>query len=69
MSASQNVEVTLVEGGGIFTDANGQQHFIKGYGQGRIHHLDLDPRIDLTRPIWQQAEKLAHGETHNEKKA
>ncbi len=59
MGDQNMAEVTLVAGGGIFTDAAGQTHFIKGYGAGRNKQLDLDPRIDLTLPIWEQVQKLA----------
>jgi hypothetical protein len=59
MSDQQMAEVTLVEGGGVYTDADGQTHFIKGYGFGAGKlELDLDPRIDLTRPIWEQVQQL-----------
>jgi hypothetical protein len=66
MSDSTMAEVTLVAGGGIFTDAAGQTHFIKGYGAGRDSRLDLDPRIDLTRPIWEQVQKLAEHDSRLE---
>jgi hypothetical protein len=59
MGDQNMAEVTLVAGGGIFTDAAGQTHFIKGYGAGHNKQLDLDPRIDLTLPIWEQVQKLA----------
>jgi hypothetical protein len=57
--SKQMAQVTLVEGGGVFLDADGKSHFIKGYGQGQSSRLDLDPRVDLTRPIWEQVQKLA----------
>jgi len=58
--SNQNIaNVTLVAGGGVFTDDAGQTHFIKGYGAGKNRPLDLDPRIDLTQPIWEQVQKLA----------
>ena len=58
MSEQNMANVTLIAGGGIFTDDAGQTHFIKGYGAGRNKPLDLDPRIDLTQPIWEQVQKL-----------
>jgi hypothetical protein len=58
MSIQKMAEVTLVDGGGVFTDDAGHNHFIKGYGAGREKKLDLDPRIDLTQPIWEQVQKL-----------
>ncbi len=70
MSDQQMAEVTLVEGGGIFTDTDGQTHFIKGYGAGRGKmELDLDPRIDLTAPIWEQVLKLRELDAATENKA
>jgi hypothetical protein len=69
MNNQQMAEVTLVDGGGVFTDASGQTHFIKGYGEGRAKHLELDPRIDLTLPVWEQAQKLAEQEARLESKA
>jgi hypothetical protein len=69
MSDQHMAEVTLVAGGGVFTDDAGQTHFIKGYGEGRGKPLDLDPRVDLTRPIWEQVQKLAEQESSFENKA
>jgi len=69
MSDQDLAEVTLVAGGGVFTDADGQTHFIKGYGAGRDRKLDLDPRIDLTRPIWEQVQKLEEHDSQHENEA
>jgi len=69
MSDQQMAEVTLVEGGGIFKDNNGETHFIKGYGSGLTKELDLDPRIDLTAPIWEQVQKLRKLDAKSERKA
>lgn len=70
MSNPKMAEVTLVDGGGIFTDDDGQTHFIKGYGSGRGKlELDLDPRIDLTAPIWEQVLKLREQDAKTESKA
>jgi hypothetical protein len=70
MSNPKMAEVTLVEGGGVFTDDDGQTHFIKGYGFGRgKQELDLDPRIDLTAPIWEQVQKLREQDAAAENKA
>lgn len=69
MSKPQMAEVTLVEGGGIFKDANGETHFIKGYGSGLTKELDLDPRIDLTAPIWEQVQRLRKQDAESERKA
>jgi hypothetical protein len=69
MSDQDMAEVTLVEGGGVFTDASGQTHFIRGYGAGRNRPLDIDPRIDLTKPIWEQVQKLAQLDAELENEA
>ncbi len=60
--------VTLVAGGGIFTDDEGQTHFIAGYGSGKDRPLDLDPRIDLTHPIWEQVQRLARKDKRQSRK-
>jgi hypothetical protein len=69
MSNPKMAEVTLVDGGGIFTDDDGQIHFIKGYGSGLTKELDLDPRIDLTAPIWEQVQRLRKQDAESERKA
>ena len=37
---------------------NGHEIKLRGYGSMRDEQLDLDPRIDLTKPIFEQAIKL-----------
>jgi hypothetical protein len=37
---------------------DGQEFKIRGYGSMKDKPLDLDPRIDLTKPIYEQAMKL-----------
>ncbi len=69
MSNQNMANVTLVSGGGVFTDEAGQTHFIKGYGAGRNSPLDLDPRIDLTQPIWEQVQKFAQQDADLEQEA
>jgi hypothetical protein len=69
MSNQNMADVTLVAGGGVFTDDTGETHFIKGYGAGRNKPLDLDPRIDLTQPIWEQVQKLAQQDADVEHEA
>ena len=39
-------------------DAQEPSDFMKAYQAGRPLALDLDPRIDLTKPIFAQAQKL-----------
>ena len=69
MSDEDMAEVTLVEGGGEFTDSSGHTHFIHGYGAGRNRPLDLDSRIDLTKPIWEQVQKLSQQDSEFENEA
>lgn len=37
---------------------DGREYKLYGYGSGKDAPLDLDPRIDLTKPIYEQAMKL-----------
>jgi hypothetical protein len=59
MSDEKMGSVRLVDGGGVLIDDEGNEHFLRGYGAG-LHRppLDLDPRIDLTKPIWEQVQRL-----------
>jgi hypothetical protein len=41
----------------IFDANSGRELLLKGYGSQRIK-LEIDPRIDLTKPIFEQAAKL-----------
>lgn len=43
----------------IILDENGNERVLHGFGWGKAYPLDLDPRIDLTKPIWEQAQSLA----------
>jgi len=58
MSKQNIADMTLAADGGTFTDGAGHSHFIEGYGASENSSLDLDPRIDLTKPIWSQSEQL-----------
>jgi hypothetical protein len=57
MAAVGKVTVKKVGDDVIVSDASGTSFLIKGRGDRPT--LDLDPRIDLTKPIWEQAQKLA----------
>jgi hypothetical protein len=37
---------------------DGREYRLRGYGWAKDSPLDLDPRIDLTKPIYEQAMKL-----------
>jgi hypothetical protein len=69
MSSQNMADVTLAADGGVFTDAAGQTQFIKGYGTGKNKRLDLDPRINLTQPIWEQVQRLAQQDSDVEHEA
>ncbi len=57
MAATGKVTVKQVGGDVIVSDEAGNSFTFKGRGDRPT--LDLDPRIDLTKPIWEQAQKLA----------
>jgi len=52
----------------IVTDDNGVSYTLH-YGGGSLKHFDIDPRIDLTRPIWAQVQKLEREDKRAAKKA
>jgi hypothetical protein len=43
----------------VVVDENGKEYVLHGFGWGKDYPLDIDPRIDLTKPIWEQAQRLA----------
>jgi len=43
----------------LVTDEKGDSYVLHGFGWGKDHPLDIDPRIDLTKPIWEQVQRLA----------
>ena len=42
----------------IVSDESGQSYVLKGYGSGKGLPLNIDPRLDLTKPIYEQVQKL-----------
>ena len=69
MADQKNGVVKLVEGGGILVDEKGNELFLKGYGAGLNRPpLNLDPRIDLTKPIWEQVERLERKDKREDRK-
>ena len=43
----------------IVVDEDGTEYILHGYGWAKeFGVLDLDPRIDLTKPIWEQIQRL-----------
>ena len=57
MSAVENVTVTKVGNDTVYSNESGQSFTVKGSTR-RPLLLDIDPRIDLTKPIYEQAMKL-----------
>jgi len=57
MAAVGKVTVKKVGDDVIVSDEAGTSFTFKGRGDRPT--LDVDPRIDLTKPIWEQAQKLA----------
>lgn len=42
----------------IVVDENGKEYVLHGFGWAKDFPLDIDPRIDLTKPIWEQVQRL-----------
>ncbi len=54
----------------IVIDEQGKERVLHGFGWGINFPLDIDPRIDLTKPIWEQVQRLAARDArHTAKKA
>ena len=43
----------------VVVDEDGKEYVLHGFGWGKDYPLDIDPRIDLTKPIWEQVQRLA----------
>ncbi|HZL27518.1 MAG TPA: hypothetical protein VFC39_13415 [Acidobacteriaceae bacterium] len=52
----------------IIRYTDGREYKLYGYGSMKDQQLDLDPRIDLTKPIYEQAMKLWKEDGANERK-
>jgi len=57
MQAVGKITVQRIGNDVVYSDETGQKYTIRGRAKG--HTLDIDPRIDLTRPIYEQVMKLA----------
>jgi hypothetical protein len=53
----------------IVTDENGVEYKLHGFGAGNLRKLDIDPRIDLTKPIWEQVQRLARKDQREAKRS
>jgi hypothetical protein len=42
----------------VVIDDDGNTATLKGFGWSKQYNLTLDPRIDMTKPIWEQVQKL-----------
>jgi hypothetical protein len=56
---SEIVETQTKPAPSIVIDDDGEEYVLHGFGWGKDFPLDIDPRIDLTKPIWEQAQRLA----------
>jgi len=59
MAAKKTVTENLLPPTHLVTDEKGDSYVLHGFGWGKDHPLDIDPRIDLTKPIWEQVQRLA----------
>jgi len=57
MPAAGKVTVTRIGADTVYTNESGESYTIRGRGEGP--GLEVDPRIDLTQPIYEQVMKLA----------
>jgi hypothetical protein len=53
----------------FISDGEGNEYQVYGYGSMKDCMPDIDPRIDLTAPIFEQVQKLAAKDRAAEKKA
>jgi hypothetical protein len=57
MTPAEKITVTKVGADTVYTNETGESYTIRGRGEGP--GLEIDPRIDLTKPIYEQVMKLA----------
>ena len=53
-------DISYADDYAIIRYKDGREFKVHGYGAMRDTPLDLDPRIDLTQPIYEQAMRLNH---------
>ena len=58
MPAKKNSLKTAAGSKHIVVDDDGTEYTVHGYGWAKPQPLDIDPRIDLTEPIWEQVQRL-----------
>jgi hypothetical protein len=63
---AKDKEMAVKAGEGAF--ASGETKFMKAYRNGRPMSLPLDPRVDLTKPIYEQVLKLEEQDCTVDKK-
>jgi len=66
MSAVGKVTVTRIGSDTVYTDESGQSYTIRGRGDSP--GLEIDPRIDLTKPIYEQVIRLAAKDRNKRRK-
>jgi len=57
MPVAEKITVTRSGADTVYTNENGESYTIRG--RGERPGLEVDPRIDLTKPIYEQVIKLA----------
>lgn len=68
MAVVGKVTVTKVGNDTVYSDESGQSFTVKARA-ARPLLLDIDPRIDLTKPIYEQAMKLMAKDKASEERA
>ena len=58
MPAKKTTPKTAPAAKRIVVDENGKEYVLHGFGWAKDFSLDIDPRIDLTKPIWEQVQRL-----------
>lgn len=58
MPAIGKITATRVGDDMVYTDESGASYMLPGYAVETGIELDIDPRIDLTQPIWEQVKRL-----------
>jgi len=58
MPAKKTIPKTASAPKHIVVDENGKEYVLHGFGWAKDSPLDIDPRIDLTKPIWEQVQRL-----------
>jgi hypothetical protein len=69
MVDESKIKIRTVGEDTFVSDGEGNEYQLHGYGSMKDCMPDLDPRIDLTAPIWEQVQNLAAKDRATERKA